>query len=145
MSAPVIQFFAGRCELFTQDGSRWRRLSVAEEAHDFTGFDRQTRETSLGVSIERRPNGLLRIAFDLWKLDVNLQPAAIERLEKRWQQEASAFSKPLLRSVNRRVHFSKSFAQFEVTAENVEGWKNELVSVLENPESFEPIESRTEK
>ncbi len=32
--------------------------------------------------IVRRPNGLLRMGFDIWKLNANLRPAVIERMER---------------------------------------------------------------
>jgi hypothetical protein len=89
--------------------------------------------------VERRPNGLLRIGFDLWRLSVNLQPAVIERLQDRWRRESETLSKSLLRSAQRRSHFSKSFGRFEVASERLEEWKSELAAVLSNPESYERI------
>jgi len=137
--SPNIRFFSGRSESFFQFGSEWRRATPEDEAHQFTGFDRATREPSVGVYIVKRPNGLMRVGFDLWRLGVTLQPAAIERLQDRWHQEAGALSKSLLRSAGRRPHFSESFARFEVAAERLEEWKSELSAVLSNPESYERI------
>lgn len=140
--APHVRCFAGRSESFFQFGSEWRRATSEDEAHQYTGFDRTTREPSVGVYIVRRPNGLMRIGFDLWRLSVNLQPAAIERIENRWRQEALSLSKSMLKSVGRRSHFSKSFARFEISPERIEEWKNELESVLSNPDSYENIERK---
>jgi hypothetical protein len=136
---PTVQFFTGRSELFARDGRRWRRLTPEDDAHGFTGFNCETRETNVGVYVTKRPNALLRIGFDLWKLSANLQPAVTARLERRWTREASTFSKPLQRSASRSAHFSKSFVRFEIAPERVEEWKAELSAVLSNPESYEQL------
>lgn len=141
--APHVQYFSGRQDSFIQCGSVWHRLTPEDAARSHTVYDRETREPSVGVYVERRPNGLLRIGFDLWKLNANLRPAVIERLENRWRQEAASLSKPMLRSVSRRAHFSKSFMRFEVAPEWIEEWTAELSAVLENPDSYESVESRT--
>ncbi|HWY08228.1 MAG TPA: hypothetical protein VNY24_15310 [Candidatus Acidoferrales bacterium] len=107
-----------------------------------TGFARESREPNVGVYVARRPNGLVRLGFDLARLDVKLTPGAIERLEGRWRGEAASFSKPLFRSVQRRAHFSRSFAQFEIAPERVEQWRGELSAILENPASYETIPSQ---
>jgi hypothetical protein len=143
LCAPSIRFFSGRSESYFHFGSEWKRATPEDEAHAFTGFDRITREPSVGVYVTRRPNGLLRIGFDLWRLNVNLQPSAIERIERRWRQEATSLSKSMLRSAGRRSHFSKSFIRFEISPEQLEGWKAEFESVLSDPASFEPPEGRT--
>jgi hypothetical protein len=139
MNMPVVKFFAGRSELFARDGRKWRRMSCEDEAHGFTGFNRGTNEASVGVYATKRPNGLMRVGFDLWGLSAKLQPTTVERIESRWRQEASAFSKPLQRSAARRAHFSRSFAMFEIAPEHVESWKCALSTVLENPESYEQL------
>jgi hypothetical protein len=110
-----------------------------------TGRDLHTHEPHLGVFIQRRANGLVRIGFDLWRLDVNLRPAVLERLENLWNREAMGLSTSMRRSVARRVHISKSFARFEVRPETVEAWKAELAAILENPDSFEPISPRYQR
>jgi hypothetical protein len=139
IAAPTVRFFNGRSECFVQDGSRWRRLTLEEEARDCTGYARETAEPHVGVYVVRRQNGLVRLGLDLWKLSVNLRPAVIEHLERRWRQEAAAFSKSLFRTVGRRVHFSKSFARFEIAPERLEAWKLELESVLSDPDTYESI------
>jgi hypothetical protein len=140
---PHIRFFSGRSESFIQDGDRWRRMNVEEEAHSRTGYDRDTHESNIGVYIVPRGNGMLRIGFDLSKIDANLRPSVVERLERRWQQrEAVNLSKSLLRTVARRVHISKSFARFEISIHRLEEWKAELTAILSNPESYESIERR---
>jgi hypothetical protein len=139
---PNVRFFSGRSESYFQFGSEWRRATSEDEAHAFTGFDRVTREPSVGIYISKRPNGLLRIGFDLWRLNANLRPAIIERLQNRWRQESAALSKSLLRSAQRRSHFSKSFMRFEISPDQLEGWKVELESILSDPASFEPLECR---
>lgn len=136
---PNIRFFSGRPESFFQFGTEWRRATPEDEAHAYTGFDRTTREPSVGVYVERRPNGLLRIGFDLWRLSVNLCPAAIERLQNRWRRESASLSKSMLRSASRRSHFSKSFMRFEISPERLQEWKSELAAVLSTPESYERI------
>jgi hypothetical protein len=137
--SPIVHFFSGRSKSFVQCGSEWHRLTSEDEARLATGFSRESREPNMGVYVSRRPNGCVRIGFDLARLDVKLQPSAIERLERRWHEEAASFSKPLFRSVQRRVHFARSFAQFEVSPEHVEGWKLELESILSDPNSYESI------
>jgi hypothetical protein len=141
--APRVQFFSGKSESFMQIGSEWKRCTPEDEAHHFTGYDRVTHEACVGIYITRRPNGLLRIGFDLWRLNANLRPENIERIEKRWRREAAGLSKSMLRSVLRRSHFSKSFMRFEISPEQLEGWKAEFESVLSDPASFEPPECRT--
>src|SRR6267143_459152 len=132
---PIVKFFSGRAECFIQDGRKWHRMSCEDEAHGFTGFSRETNEVNVGIYATRRPNGLVRVGFDVWRIGANLRPTAIERLENRWRQEAASFSKPMLRSVSRRAHFSKSFMRFEVSPERVEEWKLELESILSNPDT----------
>jgi hypothetical protein len=136
---PNIRFFSGRSESFFQVGSEWRRADAEDEAKWFSGYDRTTHEPNVGIYLTPRPNGLVRIGWDLWKLNVNMCPAAITRIESRWHQEASRLSKSMLKSVGRRAHFSKSFARFEVSPEWIEGWKSELSAVLSNPDSYEKI------
>jgi hypothetical protein len=137
-----VQFFSGKSESFMQIGSEWKRCSPEDEGHHFTGYDRLTHEACVGIYITRRANGLLRIGLDLWKLNTNLRPETIKRIEKRWRQEAAGLSKSMLRSALRRSHFSKSFARFEISPERLEEWKSELESVLSDPASFEPLERR---
>jgi hypothetical protein len=144
MTPPILKFFSNRSELFVQDGRRWRRMSSADEAKARTGCDLTTNELNLGVGISQRPNGLLKVEFDLWRLGSNLRPETVERLRARWGRESSAFSKMLQRSVNKRVHFSKSFAVFEIAPAQLEEWKRELAAVLENSESYEDMEHRND-
>jgi hypothetical protein len=136
---PNVRFFSGRSESYFQFGTEWKRATPEDEAHAYTGFDRTTREPSVGVYIVRRPNGLLRIGFDLWRLSVNLQPAVIEHLQNRWRREAATLSKSMLKSVLRRGHFSRSFLRFESSPEHLEEWKSELAAVLSNPDSYQRI------
>jgi hypothetical protein len=141
---PIIQFFSGRSECFVQDGERWRRLTAEDDAHGFTGFNRETNEASVGVYATKRPNGLFRIGFDIFKLNVNLRSSVIERLKNRWQrQEAQNLSASMLRCVGRRTHFSKTFAQFEISIHRLAEWRLELESILSDPGSYESIERRT--
>ena len=120
-------------------------MTPEDEARFHTGYDRQTHEPNVGIYIVRRQNGLLRIGFDLGKINANLRPSTIERLEARWRQEASTtLSKSLLRSALRRVHVAKSFVRFEIAAERIEDWKTELEAVLSNADSYEHIDRRIE-
>jgi hypothetical protein len=138
-----VQFFSGRSESFMQIGSEWKRCTPEDEAAQYTGFDRITREPSVGVYVSRRASVLMRIGFDLWRLGVNLRPEVIERLQNRWREQSANLSKSMLRSAQRRSHFSKSFMRFEISPEFLEGWKAELESVLSNPGSFEHLERTT--
>jgi hypothetical protein len=115
-------------------------MTPEDEAHLRTGYDRETREPNIGVYMVRRGNGLFCIGFDLWKIDLNLRPSAVEHLERRWQQrEAVNLSPSMLRRVGRRVHISKSFARFEISIHRVDEWRLELTAILSNPESYEQI------
>lgn len=137
---PIVKFFSGCSECFVQDDDRWRRLTPEDDAHGFTGFNRETNEASVGVYATKRPNDLLRIGFDIFKLSANLRPAVIERIKKQWQQrEAVNLSPPLLRAVGRRVHVSKSFAQLEISIHRLAEWESELSAILSNPESYESL------
>jgi hypothetical protein len=138
--APHIQFFSGKQDSYTQVGSEWRRLTAEDAARLHTGVNRETREASVGVYVERRPNDLVRVGFDLWRIGSNLRPPVVERLERRWRQrEEVNLSKSMLRSVCRRAHISRSFARFEISLHRLEEWKSELSAVLSNPESYEQL------
>jgi hypothetical protein len=141
-SPPNVRIFSGRSDSFFLVGTEWHRADAEDEAKAFSGYDRETHEPNVGIYIVRRPNSLLRIGFDIWKLNANLRPEAIERIETRWRREAVGLSKSMLRSAQRRSHFSKSFARFEISPERLEAWKSELESILSNPASFEPLERR---
>jgi hypothetical protein len=136
---PIVRFFAGRSQSFVQSGSDWRRLTPEDEAKMFSGHDRETHEPCVGIYVVRRQNGLLCVGFDLWKLNVNLCPSAIERIRTRWDQAAAGLSKSMLKSAQRRSHFSKSFAKFEVAPERLEAWKSELAAVLSDPDNYQRI------
>jgi hypothetical protein len=76
-------------------------------------------------------------------LNTNLRPSVIEQLKKRWcQREATNLSKSMLREIDRRTYFSRSFAQFEIAPERLEEWKLELLSVLSEVDSYECVEHR---
>ncbi len=138
--APTVRFFSGRSESFMQCGSEWRRLTVEDEARHATGCNRETRAASVGVYILPKGNGLVCVGFDLWKIDANLRPSAVEHFESQWRQrEAANLSKSRLRHAQRRSHFSKSFARFEVSPDRLEDWKAELSAVLSNPESYQSL------
>lgn len=140
MNTPIVKFFTGRSELFVRDGRKWHRLTAEDEARGFTGICRETHEANVGVYVTKRPNGLMRVGFDLWKLGANLRASVIERIANRWQQrEAVNLSKSMLRSVDRRVHISKSFARFEISLHRLEEWQAELSAVLSNPESYQSL------
>jgi hypothetical protein len=138
----IVHFCAGRSHSFALDGDGWRRLTIEGEAVNCSGVNRETGEAGVGVYVARRPNGLLRIGFDVCRLGVSLRPAAIERLKERWISETSGLSKPLMRSVNSRAHFSRSFAQFEVSPERLAEWKLDLESILTDARLYESIEHR---
>ena len=76
---PHVAFFSKRSERFFQVGSQWRRATPEDDAHFRTGRD-QEGERHLGVYMVPRRNGMVRVGFDLWRLDLNLRPEIIERL-----------------------------------------------------------------
>ena len=134
---PNVRFFTGRSELFMQCGSSWCRMTREDEAELHTGYDWANSEASVGVYVAHRPNGLVRIGWNLWKLNTNLRPSVIEQLKNRWRKrEAANFSKSMLRAVDRRTYFSRAFAQFEIAPARLEEWKSELSAILSNPESY---------
>ena len=138
---PVVRFCSGRSESFTQSGpgATWRRLSMEEEARLSTGFDRETKAPSVGIYIIAREDRV-KIGFDLWRIDLNLSEAILDRLRRRWNEDDGAlFSKAALRTVGRKVHFSKTFITVITIPERSEFWKAELESILVNPGSFEHI------
>jgi hypothetical protein len=137
---PHIEFFSGRSERFFQVSSQWRRATPEDDAHFRTGRDREG-ERHLGVYLVPRKNGLVRVGFDLWRLNISLRREVIERLWARWHADGDSLSKSLLKSAERRSHFSKSFAAFEVSVHRLEQWKSELESTLSNPDSYVSIET----
>jgi hypothetical protein len=142
---PTVRIFSGRSESFVQSGpgSQWIRLTAEDESKRATGHNRETKAPSIGVYVLPPKNGRVKVGFDLWRLSANLAPAVLARLENRWRSEdAPLFSKTALRSLDRKVHFSKSFATIITLPERVAFWTDELVSVLSNPDSFEPLERR---
>ena len=137
---PVVKFYSGRQESFIGDGPGcWRRMRPEDAARLHTGYDRETREPHLGVYIVPVGNGLRRIGFDVFKLNLNFRESAMAPLEQRWREQSASLPKTQLRHLLRRAHFARSFATFEVQPENVERWKDELECVLSNPETYESI------
>src|SRR5258708_5845034 len=130
---PIVRFIEGRPSFCIGDPTGWRRATPEDEAKMHSGYDRTTHEPCVGVYVVRRPNGVLRIGFDLWKLNTNLRPAAIERLQSRWRQQATSLSKSILRSVLRRSHFSTTFSTFETSSQHPTRCTTELTSSLSNP------------
>ena len=109
--APTARVFSGRSESFVQSGpgSAWQRLTAEDEAKRATGHNRETKEPSVGVYVISTNGGRVNVGFDLWRLSANLKPAVLARLENRWRSEdAPLFSKTALRTLDRKVHFSKS-------------------------------------
>ena len=86
--APHVRCYSGKQDAFVQFDSEWRRLTPEDAARSHTGVNRETHEPSVGIYIVRRPNGLFRIGFDLWRIGANLRPSVIERLENCWRQES---------------------------------------------------------
>lgn len=143
MSAPTIRFFSGKSELYAKNGRKWSRLSIEDEARGWTGLDAITREHQLGIAVTKRSNGLFSIDFDLIRLGTKLKPETIERLKSRWEGDADSFSKSLQKSVNRRVHFSRSFCAFEVSGERLAEWESQLRAILEDGASYEHMEHQS--
>jgi hypothetical protein len=143
--APIVRVFNKRSESFIQSGpgSAWHRLTVEDEAKYATGHDRETKAPSVGVYIIRTNSRRLEVGCDLWRLSANLTQGVVTRLENLWRTEdAPLFSKTALRALDRKVHFSASFVTIVTLPERVAFWTDELVSVLSNPDSFEPLERR---
>jgi hypothetical protein len=143
--APTVRVFSGRSESFIQSGpgSRWIRLTAEDDAKRATGHNRETKAPSVGVYVIRTSSGRVKVGFDLWRLSANLTQAVVTRLGNLWRTEdAPLFSKTVLRTLDRKVHFSKSFVTVVTLPERVAFWTDELVSVLENPDSFAPLEWR---
>jgi hypothetical protein len=143
--APFVRVFNKRSESFVQagPGSAWHRLTAEDEAKRATGHNRETKEPSIGVYVLPPKNGRVKVGFDLWRLSANLKPAILKQLENLWRSEdAPLFSKTALRALDRKVHFSASFVTVVTLPERVAFWTDEFVSVLSNPDSFEPLERR---
>jgi hypothetical protein len=139
-TAPFVEFFSGRQEAYVGvPGLSWRRVTPKEAAHSFTGRDRDSHEPRVGVFIAALPGDIVRIGFDLMRLDVNLTESTRERLHALYATRSAKWSKAELRRTRDRVHFSKSFAEFVVREEHVNVWKDELAQVLSDPGSFEAI------
>ncbi len=143
--APVVRVFNKRPESFVQSGpgSTWIRLTAEDEAKRATGHNRETKAPSIGVYVIRTNGGRVKVGFDLWRLAANLTQAAVTRLANLWRTEdAPLFSKTALRALDRKVHFSASFVTVVTLPERVAFWTDEFVSILSNPDSFEPLERR---
>jgi hypothetical protein len=140
MKRLIVKFFAGPSESFILDGSRGRRVTPREEAHFHTGYNRASGDVHIGAFVEPRKNGLVRVGFDVIRLDLDLRPQVIERIRDRWTAESARFSKPLLKSASCRAHFSKTFAEFEISPTQLESWKEELTSILSESGSFVELE-----
>jgi hypothetical protein len=134
--APRVAFYEKSTGSYVDWGGQWRRATSEDLARMHTGRAVESRELHVGVYVCRRPNGLVRIGFDLWKIDANLRLEIVERIAERWRQQVATLSKSMQRSIGRRAHFSKTFMRCEVKPENVESWKFELAAVLEDPASF---------
>jgi hypothetical protein len=143
--APTVRVFNRRPESFIQSGpgSAWIRLTAEDEAKRATGHNRDTKAPSIGVYVIRTSSGRVKVGFDLWRLSANLTEAVVTRLGNLWRTEdAPLFSKTALRTLDRKVHFSASFVTVVTLPERVAFWTDELVNVLLNPDSFEPLERR---
>jgi hypothetical protein len=142
---PSIRVFSGRSESFIQSGPgfTWIRLTPEDDAKRATGYNRDTRAPNVGVYVIRAGSGRVKVGFDLWRLSANLTRAVLTRLENLWRSEdAPLFSKTAHRTLDRKVHFSASFVTIVALPERVAFWTDEFVSVLSNPDSFEPLERR---
>jgi hypothetical protein len=123
----------------------WRRTTPEDDAHYHTGYPLGTQKPNLGISIVPRANGLVRIAFDLIRIDFNLRASVIEELRNHWLSQSAGLSKPLLKSASRRAHFSKTFASFEVEPSRLDGWKRKLSIILSDPKNFDLIDPRNQE
>jgi hypothetical protein len=137
---PKVRFFSGRQSTFIGDsGSSWHRMTAREKTLGATGYDRDTHEPHLGISIESVSNGLKRIEFDISRLNLKLGPAVPARLRQFWLERNGDFSPTQIRHLIRRAHFSDTFARFEVRTNDIAEWRYELESILSGPEAYELI------
>jgi hypothetical protein len=84
-------------------------MTPEDMARAHTGYERESREPHLGIYIVPVGNGLTRIGFDVFKLNLQLRESTIERLQRRWREEAALLPKTLLRRVLGRTHLARSF------------------------------------
>jgi hypothetical protein len=138
--APSVEFFSGKQEAYVGvPGLSWRRITPKEAAQDHTGFAHATRECHVGVYVVPVSNGLVRLGFDLWRLDMNLKPSVCERLEQCLRSRVTGLSKSQLRYFYRHSHVSRSHADFVVRPEDLSGLKDELSAILSDLGSYEAI------
>jgi hypothetical protein len=136
MTIPVTFHGPQRSQYYVEAPRGWRRLLPREESHASTGYDLH-REAHLGVSVTRRQNGRYRIAFDVFRLNLKLTASVLDRIERRWREQASTFSKPIQRRMT--LHTSASFVELETFPERVEEWKSFLEALLTSSGSYEQL------
>jgi hypothetical protein len=137
--APSVEFFSGRQESFVGDPGSWHRVTAREAAQMHTGGSHATGDRHLGVFVIPISNGLIRVGLDLWRLDMNLRPPTVERLERRLRSLSAKLTKSQLRYFDRHTHISRTVVDVVVMAEEVDAWKDELSGVLTDPGSFEAL------
>lgn len=144
LTAPTVVFVTEQPQLWAGSNENgWRhRLTQLEYARHRTGRNAATGQYTLAVAVRHRRNGLVRFDADLWKLAVELSPAAISRLYRRWHDLNADYSLP--KKILRRMdcHFSRTTIIFDVTVEQVEEWKGFLAAVLSNRASYIDIAAR---
>jgi hypothetical protein len=138
---PAVRFYERPSNSYVQlPGGSWHRLDAQDESHFGTGYDRSTHEPKIGIYILRKSADRIKIGCDLARVDVNLKPTVLEKLEEQWRSgDAALFSKSALRNVSRKVHFSRSFVTIICVPERLSFWRSELESILSDPFSFDPI------
>ena len=141
IAPPAVRFYERPSNSYVQmPGGTWHRLDAQDESHFGTGYDRATHEAKIGIYVLRKSADRIKIGCDLARVDVNLKPAVLEKLEEQWKSgDAALFSKSALRNVSRKIHFSRSFVTIICLPERLNFWRSELESILSNPFSFDPI------
>lgn len=111
----------------------------ASAAFYATGRSRESGEMTVCVGLRKRHNGLIEVSFDLWRLDSDLSPETINRLEQQWLSLCAS----LPRSVQRKIgyaSFGRCFSTFHIPIEQAEDWRSFLGAVLSDASSYTPID-----
>jgi hypothetical protein len=130
--APAIGYITERRHGRTQE----------QLAHSSTGRSRTTGQLTLGIGIRKRRNGLVIFDGDLYRINLDLHPDAIERLHRHWHDLNTDYSLPkkILRKM--ACHFGKTTIIFDATTEQVDEWREFLNEILTDSASYVDIRSR---
>lgn len=119
--------------------SEGRRSATA--AFYATERNRDSGEMTVCVGLRNRHNGLIEVSFDLWRLDSDLSPETINRLEQQWLSLCAS----LPHSVQRKIgyaSFGRCSSSLHIPIEQAEDWREFLQGVLSDPASYVDIRLR---